>query len=63
MMKDWEAKYGECNYCILDDDDGDLFLFKEKFVQTKWYSDTYQDGGLTEEIAEEVISLLNDKAV
>lgn len=60
FLDKWEKEHGECKFVILDDDVEDLFLFNEHFFRTKWYANTEEEGGLTVEIAEKCIEMLNN---
>lgn len=57
----WERKHGKVKFVVLDDDIGDLFLFGDNFVNTKWYSNTLEEGGITKETVEKCIQLLGKK--
>ena len=60
MTKFWKSPIK--SFVVLDDDDGDLHLFGENFVQTKWRVADCEDGskeGLTEELANRCIGILN----
>lgn len=60
FKEDWEKEHGEVAFAILDDDDGDLHLFGEHFVQTSWYTEDEEKAALTPELVEKCVRLLND---
>jgi len=60
MTKSW--KFPVKSFVVLDDDDGDLHLFGENFVQTRWFirdCKSIDEEGLTEELAQRCINILN----
>ena len=59
FLQRWKRHYPKTKFAILDDDIGDLFLFGDNFVNTKWYGDTEEECGLTPEIVERIIKILN----
>jgi hypothetical protein len=59
FLRAWKKQYPKVKFAILDDDVGDLILFGENFIQTKWYGNTEEECGLTPDIVGKVISLLN----
>lgn len=62
FLDKWEKKWGKCKFCVLDDDIGDLRLFGENFVNTKWgWQDSKRDDcGLQREHVEKCIQLLGE---
>ena len=60
FKEDWEKEHGKVAFAILDDDDGDLHLFGEHFVQTSWYTEDEDKAALTPELVEKCVRLLND---
>lgn len=60
FLQNWKKHYPKTKFAILDDDIGDLFLFGDNFINTKWYGDTEEECGLTPKIVEKVINLLNN---
>lgn len=49
FLQNWKRKYPKVKFAVLDDDAGDLVLFEERFVQTRWYGETEDVCGLTSE--------------
>ena len=59
FLTNWRKKYPNVKFSILDDDCGDLVLFGDNFVNTKWYGEIEEECGLTKETAKKVIDILN----
>ena len=60
MTKFWKSPVK--SFVVLDDDDGDLHLFGENFVQTRWFirdCKSIDEEGLTEELAQKCVNILN----
>ena len=60
FLQKWKKRYPKTKFAILDDDCGDLVLFGNNFVNTKWYGDCEDECGITREAVKKVVSLLND---
>ena len=60
FLQNWKKKYPNVKFCVVDDDSGDLVLFGERFVQTKWYGENEEECGLTKDSVNKIINLLNN---
>lgn len=58
FLTTWRRKYPNVKFVILDDDVGDLQLFKDNFVRTKWNGPTEEESGLTQEHVDRCIQIL-----
>ena len=59
FLTDWKKQYPKTSFVVLDDDEGDLILFKENFVKTNWYGEDEDECGITYPLAEKAIQILN----